>query len=178
MTFFPSPTPVSPVTLSVTALFGIIKCIFRENRSTVSLRHFTGDVTAVCPSRSRHIAPAVIFRQLVPQANNERWPAAFPVSCITLAVAANPGWFFPPGPGGRFLTVLLLIPRTCDIIGSWAPALCKHAGELGRMWLKLWSMVADMLESNRQAIVHAKPDCSGPAWGHRSNCSCKGTDTF
>lgn len=100
----------------------------------------------------------------------------FPVSG---PVVANPGWFFPPHPGGLFQTVRLLIPRARDIIGNRAPALRKHAGELGRMWLKLWSAVADMLERNvgwtrhRLAIVHAKPDCSGLTWGHSLSLSCK-----
>lgn len=84
----------------------------------------------------------------------------------------NQRWCFSTSSCMSFQTVQLLIPRACDIIGNWAPALRKHAGELGRMWLKLWSACRRrarekrVMDEHREAIVQAKSHCCGPAWGH------------
>lgn len=81
-------------------------------------------------------------------------------------------WCFSISSWMSFQTVQLLIPRACDIIGNWAPALRKHAGQLGRMWLKLWSACRRharekrVMDEHREAIVQAKSRCCGPAWGH------------
>lgn len=75
------------------------------------------------------------------------------------------GWCFSTSSWRPCQTVRLLIPSACDIIGSWAPALHKHAGELGRMWLKLWSACHRSarekrgMDEHRPAIVQAKLDC-------------------
>lgn len=85
----------------------------------------------------------------------------------------NQRWCFSTSSWMSFQTVKLLIPRACDIIGDWAPALRKHAGELGRMWLKLWSACRRharekrVMDEHREVIVQAKKShCCGPAWGH------------
>lgn len=72
---------------------------------------------------------------------------------------------FPPHRGRLFQTVWLLIPGACDIIGNRAPALRKHAGKLGRMWLKLRSAFRRrarekrVKDGHRVAIVQAKSRC-------------------
>lgn len=103
------------------------------------------------------------------------------VSCIRLVVVANPGWFFPPRPGGLFNSATLNTQSPCDIIGNWAPALRKHAGEFGK---DVTQAVVNgcrhareqcRMDQHRLAIVHAKPDCSGPGWGHFLSLSYKRT---
>lgn len=167
------PRHLFPFSPSVTTHFKIIKCLFRENCSIVSLRHFMCDVTVSCHG--------VICRHLSHMRNAERREklyrerdrgGGFPVS--------NPRWFFPPRPGGLFSnTATLNTLRVRDIIGNWAPG--QHSVNTqesrGRMWLKLWSTVADMLERNvgwtcTEWLLFVP---RGPAWGHNLSLSCKGT---
>lgn len=80
----------------------------------------------------------------------------------------NQRWWFSTSSWTSFQTVWLLIPSACDIIGNWAPALRKHAGELGRMWLKLRSArrrrarEKRVKNEHREAIVQAKSRCFWP----------------
>lgn len=146
-----------PFSQFVTTLW-IIKCLRSERWSL--LHHFTRDVSAVppcySPSHGSVWNAGWMGRKL--QRDSGGWRRG--TSCIQTRDDD-----FPPHRGQIFQTVWLLIPRACDIIGNWAPALRKHAGQLGRMWLKLRSACRRrarekrVKNEHREAIVHAKSRC-------------------